>query len=336
MKARGRVLLAANVPPEQNGGVANVLRAHAAALRALHPECSVEHIPGGVSYAAYQWRCVRWWLRHPGRPTAVIGHGADGLALQALGRLVGVGRVVTLWHGVAITCDRVMRKAGCGPQIPRRQYWTAWLSVRLARRTFVLSRMDRLWLRLAWGVRSSVLPQGRPTGAARGDPGQQRAASALFLGHPSLRKGFDRFVACSVTVDLRFLHIGARVWSGDLGRVESLGEMEQGRAAAYLAEEPVVLVAPSRYEGNPLAVVEALAAGRPVLATGWGGQRDLLRGTGMYVREVGGLATRLREVAADYETFAARAAAVAGGLPTWPEVVQRLWGGDRGTGGEGV
>lgn len=336
MRAMGRVLLAANVPAEENGGVANVLRAHAAGLRALHPDCQVEHVPGGVSWAAYQWRCLRWWWRRPGRPAAIIGHGADGVALLALGRLLGVPRLITVWHGFAVTCDRVLRKAGCGPQIPRRQYWTAWLSLRLARSTFVLSRADRLWLRVAWGLPAAVLPQGRPDGPAPRRQPARRAATALFLGHPSERKGFDRFVACSADVDLRFVHIGARVWSAGLGRVESLGPMAQARVAAYLVEEAVVVVAPSRYEGSPLAVVEALCAGRPVLTTGWGGQRDLLRGTGMYLREPGGLRAGLGEVAANYDAYCARAAEVAAGLPMWVEVARLLWGPEASRRGAGA
>lgn len=322
-----RILIAANVAPGETGGVAHVVRAQAAAMRSLSPGCAVELIPGGTSYAAYQLRCLRWWLRHPVRPAAVIGHGADGVLLLALGRVLGTPRLITVWHGVSVTLDRLMRKLGYGGQIPTRQYWTTWLSVRLARQTFVLSRADRLWLRLAWRIGAEILPQGRLR-ASRPVDGQQpaRASGILFLGYPSLRKGFDRFIASAGRVDLPFLHIGAAAWSGPQAGVRSLGPLDHGRVCAFLSTEAVVVAAPSRYEGSPLAVVEALSLGRPVVATGWGGQRELLRGTGMYVRAPADLYARLSQIAADYATYCAQAESVAARLPAWSVVAQRLLG----------
>lgn len=155
------ILVAANVPSEQHGGVANVVRAHVRALRKMFPEARIVHIPGQTSFIRYQGRCLTWLATHPCRPSVVISHGPDGLLLLLLGRVLAVPKLITVWHGLSVTLDRVMQRQGHLRQIPPRQALTAWLTLRLARRRLVMSRADQLWLRLVWRLQASVIRQGR-------------------------------------------------------------------------------------------------------------------------------------------------------------------------------
>jgi glycosyltransferase involved in cell wall biosynthesis len=89
-------------------------------------------------------------------------------------------------------------------------------------------------------------------------------------------------------------------------------ELEIGRRCLFVGyQEDVarfydamdVLLLPSANEGTPVSVIEALAAGRPAVATRVGGTSDVVRdgadGFLVEVGDVGSLAERLAELAAD-------------------------------------
>lgn len=320
------IVIAANVPPEQQAGVANVVRAHIAALRRALPGATVVHVPGPASFVGYQWRTLRWLLAQRRRPDAVIAHGSDGLLLLLAGRVLGVPVLINLWHGLAPTLERVMRRAGLPGEVPRRQLLTAWLSLRLARRRLVMSRADRLWLRLAWRLSAEVIGLGGAEGVAEPEVAAGVAPALAFVGFPSRRKGFDRFVVLSLGAT-RCVQVGARIWDGDWGRVEALGGLRHEEVLDFLRRTPCVVVVPSRFEGNPAAVQEAVACGRPVVATGWGGQRDFLRGTGWYVRRPDDLNSAISAILQDPASAAARARALRSRLQTWDEAARPLWRG---------
>jgi glycosyltransferase involved in cell wall biosynthesis len=61
----------------------------------------------------------------------------------------------------------------------------------------------------------------------------------------------------------------------ELGNVRFLGTRSDVRRLLAAAD---VFVLPSRYEGNPLALMEAMAARKPVIATAVGGVPEILRG----------------------------------------------------------
>ena len=97
---------------------------------------------------------------------------------------------------------------------------------------------------------------------------------------------------------------------GVAGQIAFVGDVPE--AAPYLAGSDVVVL-PSRREGLPMVALEALALGRPVVATAVGGTPTVVRDgeTGWLVppEQPGALAAALVEVAANPEEAARRAAA---------------------------
>jgi glycosyltransferase involved in cell wall biosynthesis len=127
-------------------------------------------------------------------------------------------------------------------------------------------------------------------GAHKGHRYLLKACSALqSSGHPCtlvlIGDGPERNqleqMADSLGIDARFL--GART-----------------DVAGFLARADVVVL-PSLYEGSSNAVMEAMAAGRPVVATAVGGTPELLEGRGMLVppADAAGLAEGLQHVLSD-------------------------------------
>jgi glycosyltransferase involved in cell wall biosynthesis len=86
------------------------------------------------------------------------------------------------------------------------------------------------------------------------------------------------------------------------------------------------LVLPSTMEQQPLVVAEAMAAGKPVLATNTGGVADMLAGTGHLAEpgDVSSLAARLRALLSDEDPGATGRAAAARARERFaPEVCAR-------------
>src|SRR4029077_13241054 len=108
----------------------------------------------------------------------------------------------------------------------------------------------------------------------------------LLVGDGPDREHLERY-AHELGVIRRFLFVG---YQEEVGRF-------------YDAMD--VLLLPSVNEGTPVSVIEALAAGRPAVATRVGGTPDVVRdGVDGFLVEVGdtdALAARLAELAADPE-----------------------------------
>jgi L-malate glycosyltransferase len=141
-------------------------------------------------------------------------------------------------------------------------------------------------------------------------PGGGRSAVVGFAGRLSPEKGADVFlraasIVAGVVPEVRFVVIGdgrlrreLEALAGDLGlpedRVRFLGFRDD---AADLIAGLDILAVPSRREGTPLVVGEAMAAGVPVVVSSVGGLPDQVthRRTGLMVNpdDPEGLATAL-------------------------------------------
>jgi glycosyltransferase involved in cell wall biosynthesis len=164
--------------------------------------------------------------------------------------------------------------------------------------------------------RVHVLPNGVP------DPGRRASAEApaacriLFLGDVCDNKGIPELLAALARPQLRplawqMLLAGKgdsaryQALAGSLGigeRVSFLGWVP-GKAANELLASSDVLVLPSRFEGLPMVVLEAMAHGLSVIATPVGAVPDAIthEETGLLVAvgDSAELAEALRRVIAD-------------------------------------
>jgi glycosyltransferase involved in cell wall biosynthesis len=117
--------------------------------------------------------------------------------------------------------------------------------------------------------------------AAIPQPWDDARLKVLFIGRLDRQKGVDVLLdAVRPLQDQVCVRVaGASVADGlaveQLPNVEMLGWLDPARIAGQL-EAADVLVAPSRWEGFGLAAVEAMRAGRPVVASGVGGLREVV------------------------------------------------------------
>jgi glycosyltransferase involved in cell wall biosynthesis len=209
----------------------------------------------------------------------------------------------------------------------------------------LLAVMDRLGERPGHGVLvpngvDRALFQPRPRAAARAELGLSPSGRlVLVCGHLIERKdpllALEVFArACGADERLVFLGRGplepalaAAIRARGLGaRVELRGEVAPVVLARWYAAADLLLLT-SRREGRPNVVLEALASGRPVLATDAGGTRELLEGHPKMLastREPGALARALVALLAESYEPAALAASVA--HLGWEESLEALEG----------
>ena len=212
----------------------------------------------------------------------------------------------------------------------------AW-ALRSFARVAAVSRASRDEM-LARGLspgRVTVIPNGIPLPCAPPDRDRARAALAAlapvppgapligYLGRLSAEKGVRELAAALASPCLEGAH-AVLVGEGPL-RAEVEEALRQNGAirrthllgwradAAGLLPAFDVLVLPSWREGVPLAALEAMAAGVPVVASRVGGMPDVLRDgeTGVLVpaKDPGALAAALASLLADGERRRALAAA---------------------------
>ncbi|MER2600683.1 MAG: glycosyltransferase family 4 protein [Caldilineales bacterium] len=234
-----------------------------------------------------------------------VGDGGSfyrhGLYL-ALCRLSGVP-VVLHWHlpGSGEAAD-----AGLGSSRQRR---LARWALRHSARIIVLSpawaaTLARLSDDPQTAARLVVLPN--PIACAAIQPGDLPAAqrhTLLFLGDFSARKGVRDLLAAAPAVlsdhPRTRLVLGGGVPPADVqalaaplaAAIEFPGFV-RGQEKLRLLQQAALLVLPSYAEGLPVAVLEAMAAGLPVVTTPVGGITDF------FVNEVNGLLVRPGDVAA--------------------------------------
>jgi len=175
--------------------------------------------------------------------------------------------------------------------------------------------------------RISVIANGVPVPADglwnRPDRLQTRAPQVITVGRLVELKGHEQLLAAAAVLvkefpEAHFTLVGDGPLRGRLQRqVETLGLGGQVTFAGSVADVPErlraadVYVSTSYYEGMPMATLEAMAWGVPVVASNVPGNRDVVREgeTGLLytLGDVAGLAGRIRELLMQPEQARARA-----------------------------
>jgi len=122
----------------------------------------------------------------------------------------------------------------------------------------------------------------------------------LFVGGFSHRKGIDILLACAKQIqEANFIFVGEGELKTDCQNCWVVGSRSNDKLPEWYAASDIFFL-PSRSEGTPVVLLEALACGIPVVAAKVGGVSDLIRNgeTGYLVEleDVSMMEKRLREL----------------------------------------
>ncbi len=205
--------------------------------------------------------------RAAGKPCVVKVHGSDvNVVLRTRAARAVAARVLPLADAV-IAVSRPLADELVSLGVPRERVHLVMNGVDSA----LFHPRDRRSARAALGVRAD-------------------ARVVLFVGRLEPQKGirelldaFERLRARIPFATLALVGDGvsrdevrARIARWDPGAVRLLGALSPGEVATWMGASDVVTL-PSWAEGTPNVVLEALASGRPVVATRVGGIPDVLR-----------------------------------------------------------
>lgn len=229
----------------------------------------------------------------------------------ALARLAG-RPVLFHWH--------IPGDAGAATEVTGGNPLQGWLVRRALRGATVVLVLSESWL----AALTSLVPQARlvalpnPVDCAAihppADPNRRSAATVLFLGDFSLRKGVRDLLAAIPAVlgqhpAARFVITGGEppadvaALAAGLGEVVTFAGWVRGADKLALLQAAALLALPSYAEGLPIALLEAMAAGLPVVTTPVGGIPDLIADgrNGLLVQpgDVAALAAAINRLLAD-------------------------------------
>ena len=221
---------------------------------------------------------------HLNTPCSLFGNLRDGVTML----LVGLRRAskVNVLHCHCNLCDFV------GDD--KKRLWVFKAFLRRFDCVFVLNRQSLDYMKKISDAKAVYMPNF--IGASEGGEKIYRPSDGglrvLFSGRQTLLKGIDIFIRVAQTAKknndaLTFQVIGNT--SANMERFDELpdnlkifGQLAHDEAMKMLRDADVLLF-PSRTEGFPLAVLEAMMLGTPVISSDVGAVSQMLSGTGSIV-----------------------------------------------------
>lgn len=236
------------------------------------------------------------WLRRE-RPQILYGflfHATIGARMA--GRLAGVP--------VIVSSEQLMAMERGARMLAYRATWD------LCDHYVAVAGAVRDFLRDAVGIparRVTVIPSGLdPSRYRPATPAREPVVASIGHLRRNDQKGYRFLVEASKRLpDVRFIVAGEGTPPRDRGRVEFVGPIED--VSAFLAPASLY-VQPSRWEGFPNAVIEAMACGLPVVATRVAGMPEQVADTGWIVppADAEALAAAIGEALGDRRRLAAK------------------------------
>lgn len=257
-------------------------------------------VPGPGSFSAWaDDHCIPWRVATAGGRTAVSGRAR---ALRAAVQMAPAAWRAAVLHAEAVTCYPPVALIGrwlrtpriCHVQFPPAPGELAW-ALRLGAElvlTVYTRQAEEIRAHVPAGIPVVPVPNGiEVEHYAAADPDPARTMSlregathvALLVGHVSEVKGYPTYLRAAASVLARypralFLCAGGETVGigyteqmkalatelGIAGRVRFLGALPDVRVALRACD---VFVLPSEQEGLPLAALEAMSCGKPVIST---------------------------------------------------------------------
>jgi glycosyltransferase involved in cell wall biosynthesis len=309
-----RILVAHNVPRARTGGMSRLMGfIHDRVAARGH---TVDYLCAEDLRGPYK-RLARFTfpllvLRHvraaarAGQPYDLINvHEPSAFAVLAGRRTMGNAVIVVTTHGVEKRGWKIRREEArreTDPIALRTRFiypatilWQANFGLRHADHIFCLNQEDLEYLTVRFGRSrddiTRIFPGVDPiyaSAAAHRD--YRRASRMVFAGSWLPRKGTHDLVASFETLRQRYpeleLHVLGSGVADDVvlsafpiesrAAIKCVHAANDSAAAAAYADADIYVL-PSRFEGTPLTLIEAMASGLPIVTTATCGMRDVIR-----------------------------------------------------------
>ncbi len=277
----------------------------------VHYFCSEDAAPPPVHRSFRRFSFPLAILRHAeskarsGQPYDIINvHEPSAAAVSMLRRNLGGARIFVTSHGIERRGWNLRLAEGAAPGekpasksrilYPATLLWQADLALRKADHIFCLNSEDRNYLAGHYGRKTvdvtRIFPGAHPVfGRKARERNYGAARSILFAGSWLARKGICELVPAFVRLarnytNLRLKILNPGVDSGTVlrafpeecrSRVDYLlARPEEGTASVM--ESSDIFVLPSRFEGTPLTMMEAMWSGLPIVSTSVCGMKDVI------------------------------------------------------------